>query len=220
MLYNAENSLYRAIGGFSTIAQVSINNNIGGGGYVADSFNLSFYQSQYIPSQCAALITSNYVFTLFVESWDISRETGDPVFQNKKVYPAKVTGLSIPYSKSQTYQWKEGLIDNSFNQVSEYNSYFRPGFGETILSDLQRPFISTSVVGTNLGLDALAVSNGYAFAGPFGRLMSMAFWVDPIEAEKYDASQSKKKKKSLNSQDYEQMPTYPDYTPYVDPYGY
>ena len=219
MLYNAEDELYRAIGGFSTVAQVSFTgDNGGGGGYVADSYN-SVYHGV-ISSQCAAFITSSHVFTLFIESWDINRETGTPVFQNKKIYPAKVTGLGIPYSKNQTLQWREGLIDNTFNQISSSTSYFRPGFGETILSDLNRPLISASIVGNNLGLGANGNFPNNGFAGPFGRLMSMAFWVDPIEAAKYDTSQSKKKKKSLNSQDYEQMPTYPAYTPYQNTGGY
>lgn len=219
MLNNAETSLYRAIGGFSTVAQVSFTgNNGGGGGYVADSYNSSFYGI--IPSQCAAFITSSHVFTLFVESWNINRETGYPVFENKKVYPAKVTGLNIPYPKNQTFQWKEGLIDNSFNQIQNYSSYFRPGFGQTILSDLQRPFISTSVVGNNLGLGTAGNIGNFGFAGPFGRLMSMAFWVDPELAKKYDDNKSKKKKKSLNEQDYQQMPQYPAYTPYQNNSGY
>lgn len=216
---DSERYLYSAIGGFSTVAQVSFTgDNGGGGGYAADSYN-SVYRGV-IPGQCAAFITSSHVFTFFVESWDISRETGTPVFQNKKIYPAKVTGLNIPYSKNQTFQWREGLIDNTFNQTSSFTSYFRPGFGETILPDLTRPLISAPVVGNNLGLGTNGNFPNYAFAGPFGRLMSMAFWVDPIEAAKYDASQSKKKKKSLNSQDYEQIPTYPAYTPYVDNSGY
>ena len=217
MLYNAENELYRAMGNFSTVAQVAITSNSYGGGYVSDSYSSSAGR---IPSQCAAFLTSNYTFTLFVESWDISRETGSPVFINKKVYPAKATGLSIPYPQNQTFQWREGLIDNWFNQISSSTSYFRPGFGETILSDLTRPLISTPVVGNNLGLGPNGNFGNTGFAGPFGRLMSMAFWVDPIEAAKHDASQSKKKKKSLNSQDYEQMPTYPAYTPYVNNSGY
>ena len=217
MLGNAESDLYRAMGNFSTVAQVSFVSASYSGGYVSDG-----YYSAYgiIPSQCAALLTSSYAFTLFVESWDINRGTGSPVFQNKKIYPAKVTGLSIPYPRNQTFQWREGLIDNTFNQISSSTSYFRPGFGETILSDLNRPFISASVVGNNLGLGLNGNFGNAGFAGPFGRLMSMAFWVDPIEAAKHDASQSKKKKKSLNSQDYEQMPTYPAYTPYINNTGY
>lgn len=219
MLYQAEEELYRAIGGFSTVAQVFFTgNNGGGGGYVSDSYNSSFYGL--IPSQCAALLTSNYIFTLFVESWDINREPESPMFQNKKIYPAKVTGLNIPYPQNQTFQWREGLIDNSFNQGYEHLSYFRPGFGETILSDLQRPFSSTSVVENNLGLGIAGQMGNYGFAGPFGRLMSMAFWVDPVEAEKYDKSTNKKKKKSPNEQDYQQMPEYPPYTPYQDNSGY
>lgn len=219
MLYDAEQGLYRAMGGFSTVAQVSFTGDNGsGGGYVADSYN-SVYHGV-IPSQCAALITSSYVFTLFIESWDINRGTGNPVFENKKIYPAKVTGLNIPFSKNQTFQWKEGLIDNSFNKIESYNSYFRPGFGQTILPDLQRPFISTSVVGNNLGLGVAGNFGNFGFAGPFGRLMSMAFWVDPELAAKYDSNNSKKKKKSLNEQDYQQMPQYPAYTPYQNNSGY
>lgn len=214
MLYNAESELYRAMGNFSTVAQVSFTSNSYGAGYISDNYTSFAYGN--IPSQCVALLTSNYAFTLFIESWDISRETGYPVFQNKKVYPAKVTGLNIPYPKNQTFQWKEGLIDNSFDQIGTYNSYFRPGFGQTILSDLQRPFISTSVVGNNLGLGAAGNFGNSGFAGPFGRLMSMAFWIDPELAKQYENSQNKKKKKSLNSQDYEQSPTYPPYDIYIN----
>jgi hypothetical protein len=219
MLYNAESDIYRAMGNFSTVAQVSFVSNNYGAGYVSDSY-LSSSSFGNIPSQCAALITSSHVFTLFIESWDISRDTGYPVFQNKKVYPAKVRGLNIPYPKNQTFQWKEGLIDNSFNQVGTYNSYFRSGFGQTILSDLQRPFISTSVVKNTLGLGVLGEPGNSGFTGPFGRLMSMAFWVDPELAKQYDGSKSKKKKKSLNEQDYQQIPQYPGYTPYQNNSGY
>jgi hypothetical protein len=216
MLYNAETNICRAMGNFSTVAQISFTSNSYGAGYVSDSYD----PIGAIPSQCAALLISNYNFTLFVESWDITRESGRPVFQNKKVYPAKVTGLNIPYPKNQTFQWKEGLIDNSFNQIGSYNSYFRPGFGQTILSDLQRPFVSTSVVGNNLGLGAAGNFGNLGFAGPFGRVMSMAFWVDPDLAKQYDDSKSKKKKVPLNKQDIEQNPVFPDYTPYQNNSGY
>lgn len=219
MLYNSEQDLFRGIGGFSTVAQVSITgNNSSQAGYISDSYSSSFYGN--IASQCAALLTSTHTFTLFIESWEINREAGIPTFQNKKIYPAKVTGLSIPYPISQTFKWREGLIDNSFSRVEEHFSYYRPGFGETILSDLNRPFISTSVVGNKLGLNISDTLNNYGFAGPLGRLMSAAFWVDPIEAEKYDKSQNKKKKKSPNEQDYQEMPIYPPYTPYVYNSGY
>lgn len=216
MLNDAEEDLYRAMGNFSTVAQLSFTSSNYGTGYVSDSYS-SFGG---IPSQCAALLTSNYTFTLFIERWDISRETGHPVFQNKKVYPAKVVGLNIPYPKNQTFQWKEGLTDNYLNQIESYKSYFRPGFGQTILSDLNRPFISTSVVMNNLGLGTAGNFGNLGFAGPFGRLMSMAFWVDPEIAKQYDASKSKKKKKSLNEQDYQQMPQYPAYAPYQNNSGY
>ena len=218
MLGNVESDLYRAMGNFSTVAQVSFVSASYNGSYVSDSYGFSY--AGRIPSQCAALLTSSYVFTLFVESWDISRETGSPVFSNKKVYPAKVTGLGIPYPQDQTFQWREGLIDNWFNQISSSTSYCRPGFGETILSDLTRPLISTPVVGNNLGLGPNGNLGNAGFAGPFGRLMSMAFWVEEPLGKAYDASQSKKKMRSLNSQDYEQMPTYPAYTPYQNTGGY
>lgn len=222
MLTDAETELYRAIGGFSTVPQVSFTANNSGLGYTAESYKTSSFFYGVIPSQCAALLTSNYIFTLFIESWDINRSSGKPVFENKKAYPAKVTGLNIPYPQTQTFKWRDGLIDNSFNQVSQYQSYFRPGFGETILSDLNRPLLQVTVAKQNyLGLGASGESVGNSgFVGPFGRLMSAAFWVDPIEAKKYNASQSKKKKKSLNSQDYQENPTYPAYTPYQDNSGY
>ena len=220
MLNNSESDLYLAIGCFSTLAQVSVtSDSLNAGGYVSDSYSLAHNGT--MSSQCVALLTSSYVFTLFIESWDINRESEDPIFVNKKIYPAKVTGLSIPYPQTQTFKWKEGLIENNFNESQEeYRSYFRPGFGEVILSDLERPSVSTTVVKNTLGLGDLANIGNPVFAGPLGRLMSMAFWVDPVEATKYDASNSKKKKKSLNSQDYEQTPTYPPYTPYDDPSGY
>src|SRR6476469_6742703 len=206
MLNNAEDRLYRAIGFFSTVPQLF---QVGGiDNYIA--FN------DLIPGQCAALLTSNYTFLWFIESWDISRESGSPVFENKKVYPAKVTGMSIPYPRNEIFVWKEGLINRGFGQGESYRSYFRPGFGENILSDLERPVISTSVVENNLGLDLFGGFGNSAFCGPYGRLMSMAFWVDPELAAKYDDSKSKKKKKSPNEQDYQQMPEYPPYTPYED----
>lgn len=222
MLYDSEHDLFRAIGGFSTVAQVSITgNNYSQAGYISDSYSLSFYGN--IASQCAALLVTNQVFTLFIESWTIDRSSGNPVFIDKKIYPAKVTGLGIPYPMTQTFRWREGLIDNNFSRLEsfeEYRSFFRPGFGQNILSDLERPFISASVVGNNLGLNINSDLNNYGFAGPLGRLMSMAFWVDPDLAKQYDDSKNKKKKKAPNEQDYQQMPEYPPYTPYQDNSGY
>lgn len=217
MLQNAETRLYGAIGNFSTLAQVFFPGL--GTNYVEDNWRSSFFGL--LPSQCAAFLVSNCSFIHLIENWEISRSSGNPILQNKKIYPAKVTGLNIPYPKNQTFQWREGLIDNTFNQINinTYQSYFRPGFGETILSDLSRPLLQCSVTSNNLGF-TVAEQNSSIFAGPYGRLMSMAFYVDPEIAAKYDASTSKKKKKSLNSQDYEQMPTYPGYTPYVDNSGY
>ncbi len=219
MLHDAESDLYGAIGAFSTVAQVAITGFANG--YISDSYGTTYYGD--IAGQCAAFLTSNHAFTLFIESWDITRENGNPTFQNKKIYPAKVTGLSIPYPQAQTFRWKEGLIYNSFylHHQDELNyRYFRPGFGEQILSDYDRPFTSVSVVENRLGLGAVAQLRNYVFASPLGRLMSAAFYVDPIEAEKYDKSQNKKKKKSLNEQDYQQIPEYPPYTPYQDNSGY
>lgn len=220
MLNNAESYLYRAIGGFSTVAQPSFVSASYSLGYVSDSYFVSSNNLGVIPSQCFAFLSSSYTFTWFIEKWTINRDTGTPVFQDKKVYPAKVTGLSIPYPGNQTLQWRDGLIDNRFNQPTTWSNYCRPGFGETILGDLNRPMLSASITANNLGLGSLGGIQNQAFAGPFGRLMSMAFYVDPELAAKYDTSQSKKKKKSLNSQDYEQMPTYPTYTVYSGGGGY
>lgn len=212
-LSDAETSLYRLMGSFSTVAQVSFINASASFAYASDSYRSITFGL--IPSQCAAFLTSNFKFIWFIESWEINRESGKPVFTNKKVYPAKVEGLNIPYPRTQTFKWRDGLIDNSFNTISPNRSYFRPGFGQTIPSDLSRPFLEVTVTEQNyLGLGPLGVWENSAFAGPFGRLMAVAATVDEELAAKYDASTNKKKKKSLNSQDYEEMPTYPAYTPY------
>ena len=193
-----------------------------------------------IPGQVQAFITSNEKFIWFVEQYDIvasiDTRSGLPAANliNKKNYPAKVEGLSIPLfnylnvgnnpSLAVTVRWRDGLIrhGSSYNQYSDSNiPCYRPGFGQQILGDLQRPIKSNTVICNNLNLiQSQAFQGKLAFDGPLGRIMAMAGYVNPTLAALYDTNQSKKKKKSLNSQDYEQIPTYPTYNTWVDNSGY
>jgi hypothetical protein len=207
MLNSAESVLYRAIGRFSTVVQV-----------VKPGYQLSDNYTGYnnlLPGQCAALLTSSYEFIWFIEQYDVENSSL-ATLSNKKIYPAKVTGINLAFLDSQTFQWRDGLIQSTTLSGSSYypDTTFRPGFGQVILSDLSRPVSSVSIQRNDLGLGEFAVP-GFSFCGPLGRLMSIASYVDPVLAAKYDTSQSNKKKKSLNSQDYEQIPTYPAYDPYI-----
>jgi hypothetical protein len=193
-----------------------------------------------MPGQCQAFLTSNEEFTWFVEEWtvvdSVDVQSGLPSVNltNKKVYPAKIEGLSLPLynflninnnpTLPVTVRWREGLIrhGNKYDTVFEDTQIpcYRPGFGQTILSDLQRPLKSKTVQCNSLNLiNGVGFQNLQTYNGPLGRLMSMAFYVDPALATKYDTSQNKKKKESLNSQDYEEIPTYPTYDTWVDDSG-
>jgi hypothetical protein len=192
------------MGNFSTIPQV-INPSSQHQSYYSDNYG-EIYK---LPGQCRAFLATNLEFIFFVETYDVV----DGILGNKKLYPAKVTGLGLPYLLNETIRWREGLVSS---YLFDNNRAFRPGFGQVILSDLLRPLNSVSVQRNHLGLGASAIGNTGALpCAPLGRLMAMAFYVDPDLAQKYDASNSKKKKKSLNSQDYEQTPTYPQYDIHV-----
>lgn len=237
MLYFAENSLIEAIGTFGVIGAVNFPLSITGGRYRSGiSINSGINSSSVFPGQCQVFLTSSKEFIWFVEQWDIipkiEAETSFDIplvtLENKKVYPAKVQGLSLALLGNSdvplpvTVQWRDGLIRHSSYAETYYDSTIpclRPGFGEMILQDLERPLQSETVTTNNLGLMG-ATANSTQFWGPLGRLMSMAFHVDPDLAKAYDDSKNKKKKKSLNEQDYQQMPEYPPYTPYVDNSGY
>lgn len=212
MLNSAESTLYRAIGRFSTVVQIAKP-----GQQLSDNYVTS---TPFMPGQCAAFIASNYEFIWFIEQYDVANDSL-ATLSNKKVYPAKVTGINLAFLGSQTFKWRDGLIQSSI--LSTSNSFpdtaFRPGFGEVIASDLSRPVKSVSVQRNDLGLGTIAIL-GNSLCGPLGRLMSIASYVDPELATKYDASKSKKKKKSLNEQDYQQIPQYPVYTPYQNNNGY
>jgi hypothetical protein len=170
--------------------------------------------------QCAAFLVSNQEFIWFVEQYDVENSLL-ATLSNKKVYPAKVTGINLAFLGSQTFKWREGLIQSTPLSTLSYvpDTAFRPGFGEVIVNDLSRPVKSVSVTRNDLALGTFA-QLGSNLCGPLGRLMSIASYVDPELAAKYDASKSKKKKKSLNEQDYQQMPQYPAYTPYQNNSGY
>lgn len=218
MLRNAENLLYTSIGKFSTICPPVPD---------FDERHVDTLQA----TQCTAFLCSNREFTWFIESWDVNRNDGDLVIENKKVYPAKVQGLNLasplPFdfqtpSLVENISWRDGLI----GETGPSGIGYRPGFGQYILSDTSRPVFQqlnpqTDLLGTgsNPAYTSLYRSS---FSKQLGRLMSMAFYVDPELAAKYDASKSKKKKKSPNEQDYQQLPEYPEYTTYQgdgDGYG-
>ena len=206
MLNSAESNLCKAIGRFSTIAQITKGDYLSSDNY-GNSLNL-------MPGQCAAFLTSSQEFIWFIEQYDVENSSL-ATLSNKKIYPAKVTGINLAFLGTQTFKWRDGLIQS--NPLSESSYYpdtaFRPGFGQVIPNDLSRPVKSVLVARNDLGLGASAIL-GSSFCGPLGRLMSIASYVDPELAAKYDASQSQKKKVPLNSQDKEQMPTYPTYDVY------
>lgn len=211
MLNNAETLINQRIGFFSTIPQLY-------------QKNIDSYQSLYLlPGQCRAFLTSSTEFIWFIESYDVIEAIVDSApevpkitLENKKIYPAKVTGINLASLVASTITWREGLIDSVYGYGNVIA--FRPGFGQTILSDLSRPVKSVSVLKNDLGLTD-AVPNIH-FSGPLGRLMSVAVKVNKTKAALYDAKKKKENQKSLNSQDYEQIPTYPTYDSYVTPGGY
>ena len=244
MLSNAEEFVCRAIGSWSTVPQLmgtrpaNLTATIDYIDITADSVS-----SNIIPGQFQALLVSDEKFIWFIEQWDVvdsvDSTSGLPSvnFINKKVYPAKVQGLNIPLfnflttnnpNLSVTMRWREGLIRHSNFIGSASGSYsdanipcYRPGFGQQILSDLQRPLKSKTIQCNSLGLvQSAGFQAGRAFNGPHGRLMAMAATVDEKLGKAYDASQSKKKKVPLNSQDKEQIPTYPTYNTWIDNSGY
>jgi hypothetical protein len=235
--FDAENALYSAIGCFSTTGQVV--NFFSSVTLDAIDYDANSYSVGFIPGQCQAFLTTSEEFIWFIEERDIVYKTPEspvgtlPVsFGPKKVYPAKVNGLRLPlignsyYGKTTvTVRWRDELI--RYGNLGVYydlqSGNFRPGFGELILSDLTRPLKNAVIQTNNLGLPNLTFPSGSrdnGLTGPLGRLMSIASYVNPELAAKYDASTSKKKKKSLNEQTYQETPEYPPYTPYEDPNGY
>ena len=193
MLNNSESDIQSATGSFSTIPQL-----FNGSNGARDSYSGVFK----LPGQCRVFLGSNYEFIWFIEQWDVT----EGLLSNKKTYPAKVTGINLPYLFNETVTWRDGLIQSSANTTLA----FRPGFGQAILSDLSRPFKSVAMQQNHLGLNIPLSSGSFYLCGTLGRLMAMAATVDETLGKAYDASQSEKKK-SLNSQDYEQIPTYPAY---------
>ena len=219
MLSESETVICSSIGAFSTIPQV-INPKQNSQYAFVDSYTLN----QRLPGQCRAFLASAYEFTWFIEEWSVvlapagsAPETPKATLENKKVYPAKVTGIGLPYLLTETITWREGLI-NSF--IFDNTLSFRPGFGQVILNDLSRPLKSVLVQRNDLGLGQSAQAAYNNFCGPLGRLMSIATYIDPELASKYDASQKSKKNKSLNPHDSQQMPTHPLYDLYTPSTGY
>ena len=206
MFRNAENEIYAAIGKFSTIALPSPYSKF------IDSRIVDTPQA----AQCTAFLCSSREFIWFIESWDVNRNSGNLVVENKKVYPAKVTGLNLASPLlATTVFWREGLIG-----TNAIGPGYRPGFGQYILSDTSRPLLQqlipqTDLLGTGSN-PAYTSLYGDSFSRQLGRLMSAAFYVDETIAKLYDASQSKEKKVPLNPQDKEQIPTYPVYDTYVN----
>ena len=214
MLNSAEALINQGIGFFSTIPQI----------YTYQK-NIDSYQGAYLPlpGQCRAFMVSSTEFVWFIESYDVvesapgsASEIPKITLENKKIYPAKVSGINLASLVADTITWREEVI-NSINK-SDNNTAFRPGFGQTILSDLSRPIKSVVVLKNDLGLtNALPDVH---FSGSLGRLMSTAVKIKKKEAALYDANKKKENQKSLNSQNYEQIPTYPTYDLYIDPNGY
>lgn len=231
-LFAVETELTKQIGRGSTFSNIVATNL--GIGYEAGEFTGSYM----MPGQCQAFLVSGESFIWFVEKWDLVETVGNDTppltLQNKKIYPAKVQGLSLAMlsesgqQEAITMRWRDGLIRHGsvpltigshFSDIYYTIHNFRPGFGETIFTDLERPLKEVTIQTDNLGMQGDPKANSQLL-GTLGTLLSMAFYVDPTLAAKYDASASKKKKKSPNSQDYEEIPTYPPYTSYQNPGGY
>ena len=173
MLRNAEDSLYRTIGKFSTICPP-----------------IPDFDGRYVDTvqatQCTAFLCSNREFVWFVETWDVNRNDGNLAIENKKVYPAKVTGLNLasplPFDSQrpsliENVSWRDGLIG-----VNALGPGYRPGFGQYILSDTDRPLLEqlipqTDLLGTGSNR-AWTSSYKRSFSRQLGRLMSMAFYVE------------------------------------------
>lgn len=217
----AEEKLLNAIGRFSTTAVLF--RNTSGFNYheILVRNNEDTIFETILPGQCQAFLNSSVEQVWFIEEYFID---GDNL-TDKKIFPAKITGLDLPLLSGSTgsvnLRWREGLVrwGNVSNSPVNYDSQtgnFRPGFGQLILQDLERPLKEVIVPINNLGM-AINKSNQDNFSGTGGRLFSMAFHVNTEEAAKYE--KSKKKRKSLNSQDYEMEPTYPAYIP-TSPGGY
>jgi hypothetical protein len=213
-MYNeSEITLLKATGAFSTIAQ-----------YVYPGTNTSDnYGSFVLPGQCVAFLATKTQMTIWVESFDIehapenaSPETPKATLVNKKLYPAKIEGLGLAYLRTETIRWREGLVNS---KTTNQNLYFRPGYGELIPEDLSRPLKTTSLQRNDLGLGLSASANSVNFSCPLGRLMSVAFYIDPEVATNYD--KSKKKQLNLNG-DREDPPIYLNrtYTPASGGGGY
>ena len=230
---NNEYKVYGAIGCFSTIAQVISDVPVDRIDYTSGSMFANI-----LPGQCQAFLISPTEFTWFIEEREIihaepDSPLGTPLvtFGSKKVYPAKVTGLNLPLIEnifdndktSVTMRWRNELVryGNASNTYEYYTKNLRPGFGEVIWSDLERPLNEVTVLKNSLGLPELSAypsSEENCLTGPLGRLMSIASYVNPELAAKYE--KSNKKKKSLNEQTYQDPPEYPPYTPYEDNSGY
>ena len=218
MLYNAETLISQSIGYFSTIPQLYT--------YATriDSYSISGqYNGGILPGQCRAFTESLTEFVWFIEAYDVVESALDSApevpkitLENKRIYPAKVNGINLASLVTDTITWREGVI-NSTDRFSS-SIAFRPGFGQTILSDLSRPVKSVSVLRNDLGLTTAVA--GQHFAGSLGRLISIAVKVNKTKAALYDANKKKENQKSLNSQDYEQIPTYPPYDIYINTGGY
>lgn len=224
----AEAVLLEAIGLFSTVAHPVSGSNTRVFDFI--NYKSNNFTNTY-PTQCQAFLTSSDEFILWIEQWDVvsasaNRPVGTPpiLLESKKVYPTRITGLGLPLINnnlflslpSVTMMWRDGLIrrgnTNDYTSDNYESGNYRPGFGQLIISDLQRPLQYSTIQPNNLGLPNNKFNSNSEqnpFTGPLGRLMSMAWYVNPVKAAQYDAS--KKKKQSLNPQDYEQIPIYPAY---------
>jgi hypothetical protein len=204
MLRNAELDLLKYLGKFNTTTTPTDVNEYGGQ-------SVSGF-ANFIPQNEAFFLTSAE-FTWFVESWEIGEDIGTGKLRNKKLYPAKVTGLNIPsfWDSQSAVTWKDSLVYG-----------FQPGFGQAIPEDANRPDKTVP----RITIDAPTIQNttdplNIFNLGAFGRLLSIASWVDPTLAEEYDALEDGEfKEKSPNSIDYNEYPVnYPPYDIYV-PQGY
>lgn len=201
-----------------------------------------WYVSAGVPkgtAQNRAFLVTNTEFTWFVESWDIAEDVGKGRMQNKKLYPAKVTGLNIPsvidWTNTESNTWQDGLLFNGYSYSYSNGKFqpvaFQPGFGQVIPEDRNRPVkridpfpknAPAVCVNPTTGLSIIDDPQWLFFQGAFGRLLSIAAWVDPKIAKEYDkAPKGEKKPESPNKIDYDEYPVnYPPYDIAKNPYYY
>jgi len=106
----AEEKLLNAIGRFSTTAPLFRDTQGFNYHETLQRNSQNVISSTMVPGQCQAFLNSNMEQIWFIEEYSVE---GDKL-TNKKLYPAKVTGLGLPLISAQpnpvTLRWRDGLV--------------------------------------------------------------------------------------------------------------